>query len=278
MKEISVSLASNWPRVALAVALATLAGGCGLVLQGTQQQLAIGSTPSSARAGIGATSLTTPGSLSIPRRAGTGLQLIRVTKPGYRSACTILRWQRNKGLVALDAIPLAIPLLIDAMAWTIPGQFVGKTDILLDELPTGYLDVLPPDDMILDAAANRGFDFCDPPPDVREWMQLKSRFGHKTQRIIAAVGQISQQYQILGNVVARARGTSWFAWSAYNGPASFSFRQYRYKEDPTVINEMLRLKALEQYGEQVDGVVNIYYETMPGNDVSAQGIAVKFIR
>jgi hypothetical protein len=43
------------------------------------------------------------------------------------------------------------------------------------------------------------------------------------------------------------------------------------------MNTMLREKAREQYGSQVDAVVNVVYRTDPDGDVFASGLAVHFV-
>jgi hypothetical protein len=262
----------------ISVLYSLLLSGCGLVLQGRYQTINITSVPPGATASRVGQNITTPGQYVVRRRRD--VSVVRVTKAGYRSGCALLTWKRATALVVFDSMPLGLPLLIDLIAGTMPGQFQTEAQVVLEPLPPDFTDVLPPDEVVLDAALNRRLDFCQPPPDLKEWMDMRSRYAKRAAKVAASVGPVSQPYTVLGDVNVRARGASWFAWNYMDwGPmATFSFRRYRYKEDPSAVNEMLKVKALAMYGESVDAVVNIHYEQMPGYDTSATGVAVHFNR
>lgn len=49
------------------------------------------------------------------------------------------------------------------------------------------------------------------------------------------------------------------------------------KATPAEINRLLQLQALDQYGDKVDAVINVTYDSNPRNDVFGTGLAVHFV-
>ncbi|MEO8602827.1 MAG: SHOCT domain-containing protein [bacterium] len=260
---------------ATALFMGSLMSGCGLIIQGREQPLRISSAPVGASVSFDNQGLATPADLTIPRRASRSL--IRIKKDGYYSVCQFLEWKSDPLLITLDSIPAAIPLLIDLSFHAFPGQN-RDVNVALDPIPPGYVDVLPSDQEVLDAIKNRGVDLCNPPPEALPWIRLRSRFGNQTTKVIAMEGEPSRPYVTLGQVDAAARGTSWWTvnlWSV-GGFGTFGFKSYQHKESHAGMNEFLKLKSLELFGDKVDAVVDIKYEDLPGNDVSGTGVAVHF--
>lgn len=109
-------------------------------------------------------------------------------------------------------------------------------------------------------------------------MELWSRFAKKAQTVVVSAGEISQPYTILGRIDVSAEGADYtvaYYWQ-YSGVGFGNVTRYEHKENPVGMNEMLKFKALETYGDQVDAIINVHYETMPRNDVFAGGVAVHF--
>lgn len=249
---------------------------CGLILQGRYQDVSVLSVPPSAHASSGTEVALTPGEISVRRRSSTS-SFVRIRKDGFYSECRLLRWERNRGLIAIDSIPLAIPLLVDLAFGTLPGRY-GDVSVTLEPIPPGYADVLPSDELIRDAL-NRGLNVCEPPPETIEWIRLRSGYGEEAKKVVAVSGDVSRPYELLGQVDARAKGTNWWAFNFWHvsGFGSFNFRRYRYKESHAGLNELLKLKALQRFGSGVDALINVQYEDLPDYDVSATGIAVRFV-
>lgn len=266
----------RWQAVALVAVCAVSQSACGLLVQGTYQRVPVTTVPSAALASAQAESTLTPGTLTVRRRS-SGSPFVRIQKEGFYSTCRFLQWQKSKGLIALDSIPLAIPLLIDLAFGAMPGSF-QEVHANLDEIPPGYADIVQSDEQILGAWANR-IDMCDLAPETAEWMRLKSRFGEQAKTIIAVASDMSKGYEILGQIDARAKGTSWWAFNAWavSGFGGFNFKRFTNKESHVALNEILKLKAIAQYGDRVNAVVNVQYEDLPGYDVSATGLAVQFV-
>lgn len=262
--------------VRLVAAYAVSQSACGLIVQGREQRVPVTTVPSPAIASTQAENTLTPGTVTVRRRS-SGSPFVRIQKEGFYSTCRFLQWQRSKGLIALDSIPLAIPLLIDLAFGAMPGSF-QDVHVNLDEIPPGYADIVQTDDQILGAWSHR-IDLCDLAPETAEWMRLKSRFGEQAKKIIAVTGDMSKGYEILGQIDARAKGTSWWAFNAWavSGFGGFNFQRFTNKESHVALNEILKLKAIAQYGDRVNAVINVQYEDLPGYDVSATGLAVQFV-
>ncbi len=84
-----------------------------------------------------------PISLNVPRTRGQ--LIVRATKPGYVEACRVATFQTNRLLVALDAIPLALGLLVDKVAGTWPGNYPAELPVSLQEGSEAEFQPLPSD-------------------------------------------------------------------------------------------------------------------------------------
>ncbi len=261
--------------------LACLQFGCGLLVKGTTQPVHVSSSPPGAAVEAltqhGSRSGVAPTELVVSRRRPQ-LVVIRASQDGYRSACRIIEARKDGWLIALDSIPAAIPLLIDLMAGALPSEYEETVDLQLEPLPAGYADVLPPAQAILDTFVSTSIDFCDPTPELRQWMDLRSRYLNRAGRIIVSAGDLSRPYEIVGRIDIKTAGVDYYIWGFWQlgGIGAFKGTHFEYKEDPTSLNEMLKFKAFDLYGDTFDAIVNVHYETMPANSVSAGGIAVRF--
>ena len=260
----------------ISAALTILVSGCGTVIQGRHQSLRIDSVPGGATVEIDNNRVTTPAEITVPRRPND--DLVRFTRDGYFAACRFVEWDTSPGLMTLDIIPVAIPLLIDVAASARPG-FNQPVLVTLDPMPPGYVEVLPPNSEILKAHRN-GVDLCNLPSEVVAFARLRARFKEQTAHVIAVPGggDLGRPYTLLGQVDANATGIdTWsFSFLRVYGFGSFTFNRYEQKESQAGLNEMLKLEALQRYGERVDAIVNISYEELPHHDMSATGIAVHF--
>jgi hypothetical protein len=262
-------------------ALACLQLGCGLILQGPSQRVRVSSQPQGANIEAqtrhGMRGGTAPLEVAVSRRR-PHIAVVRANKEGYRSACRIIRTMSAPLLVALDSIPAAIPMAIEAIAGTWPGLYPPDVQVPLEELPDGYADVLPPAQVILDALQQVGLDFCDPSPQLKTWMEIRSKYTHRAAQVVVSAGELSRPYDIVGRVDVNASGVDYFVWSFWQvgGFGSFHFQRYEHKEDPAAVNEMLKFRAFELYGDTFDAIVNVHYEDMPSNAVAAGGVAVRF--
>jgi hypothetical protein len=103
-------------------------------------------------------------------------------------------------------------------------------------------------------------------------------FAAKAERIVVSAGPLQQPHELLGNVdfgklgfdrteggAIAVRGFA-FAWAR----RTFS------KATPAEINALLRKRALYQYGERVDALINVGYQSDPANNVFATAVAVHF--
>ena len=262
--------------------LALLQSSCGLI-QGTTQRILISSTPTGAALEVvsrnGIRTGVAPAELEVSRRR-TRVAVVRASKDGYRSACNLLQVKKDAGLIALDSIPAAVPLLIDLMFGTLPGHYPNEVDVPLQPLPPNYVDTLPPASAILAAYQANGTNYCDPPRALKAAMDIRSRFAKRAAEIVVSAGDLARPYEIVGRVDVNAAGTDYFVWSYWRvgNFANFQFHRFQYKEDPATMNDILIFKAFEKYGDTFDAILNVHYEDMPGNAVSAGGIAVRFTK
>jgi hypothetical protein len=263
-------------QIASLMCLLAAASGCGLILQGREQPLRISSVPPGARVSVDGDTFQTPAEFTIARRSSDSV--VRVQKEDYYSACSHLKWESDSLLLTFDIIPLAIPLVIDLINSTLPG-YVRDVDVRLDAIPPGYADINPSDEEILEALSDRDIDLCHPPPQVVPWIRLRSRFGSRNAKVIATRGEPIQSYETLGRVEVRAHGVDWWSINVFSELYGFEnlFRNsYEYNETQAGVNEMLKLKAFDQFGEQVDAIIDIRYEDSPAYDVSGTALAVHF--
>jgi len=267
------------PQWLLSTALFLGTTGCGLILGERSQNLSLTANPAGVEVSIKGRTQPAPATIMLTKgRHDRSPFVMRGRKPGYYDACQIVEFDTNGFLIALDAIPVALGLAIDAMAGTWPGSFPERVHLDLRPRPSGYVDMLPDDRSILNAKESSLVDFCNPSPELQEWMDLRSRYSTKAAKVIVASGEISRQYRILGRVDVDARGVNQIAWSYWRigGFSSFNITTTQHKENPIVMNELLTYQALKKYGDLVDAIINVHYETQPSLDVFAGGIAVHF--
>lgn len=256
--------------------------GCGLILKGPAQRVAVSSEPTNAHIETvtrdGTRDGETPVELLLSRRRPFQA-IVRVTKPGYYSACRIIIGRRDPFLVTLDSIPAAIPLLLDMMAGTWPVDYPPSVDIPLKPLPEGYVDLLPAATDLLAAFQNAKINYCDPPDQLKKWMELRSRYANRAPQIVVSAGELSTPYEVVGRVDVNATGVDYFTFNYWRVGAfgSFQGRRFQHKEDPASMNEILKYKAFELYGDSFDAILNVHYESMPANAVSAGGVAVHYV-
>lgn len=256
--------------------------GCGLILKGPAQRVAVSSEPPSAHIETitkeGTFNGDAPVELLLNRRRPFQA-IVRATKPGYYSACRIIVGRRDPILVTLDSIPAAIPLLIDMMAGTWPVDYPSSVDIPLKPLPEGYVDVLPTAADTLTAFQSADVNYCDPPEQLKNWMEVRSRYSHRAAQIVVSAGELSTPYEVVGRVDVNATGVDYFTFNYWRVGAfgSFQGRRFQHKEDPASMNEILKYKAFELYGDSFDAILNVHYESMPANAVSAGGVAVHYV-
>jgi hypothetical protein len=267
-------------RIGVTVVVAFVQLGCGL-MQGTTQRVLVSSSPAGAQLEAlsrnGSRTGTAPTELAVSRRR-TRVAVVRASKDGYRSACRLLKVQRDHTLMLLDGLPAAVPLLIDLIFGTLPGSYPNDVDIPLQPLPAGHVDVLPPTSAILAAYQGNGTDYCDPTTPLKIAMDIRSKYANRVGKILVSAGDLSRPYDIVGRVDVNAVGNDYFVWNYWRvgNFSNFELRHFQYKEDPATMNEMLAFKGFEKYGDGFDAILNVHYEDMPGNDVSAGGVAVRF--
>ncbi len=246
------------------------------MLQGRYQKVRISSTPSDATALVGDKEVQTAATIDVRRKADT--KIVQVHKDGYYSACRLMDWETNHFLMTLDSIPAAIPLLIDLAAGSRPGSY-PDINVHLDAIPAGYPDVPLPDEHTLLEAWERQVDLCNLPSDTVQMIRLKTRYASELKRLVAQSGDTSRPYQVLGQIDVRTKGLNAWTfnmWQVY-GFGNFSFKRYERKESHAGMNELLKLKALELFSEQVNAIIHVDYEDLPDNDVSATGVAIHFV-
>lgn len=268
-------------KIAIPMLAALTGSGCGLILLGPRQTIPVASAPDSAIVEVSGDKVRdmTPAELRVRRRREW--IVIRVSKPGYRAACALLEGDRPNLLVLADSVPLAIPLLIDTIAGTL-REYPPAPTFELEPLTPDGVEVLPDTETILLAWQNAEIDYCQPAPALKEALDFRSRNLTRAQKIFVSAGDISQQpYTILGRLDQKAGGVDYwtgYSWAVSTGRITLARSELfhnEYKPEPTVLNELLQLEAVRHYGE-VDAIINVHYETLPGNDVSAGGLAVAF--
>jgi hypothetical protein len=108
-----------------------------------------------------------------------------------------------------------------------------------------------------------------------------SAAGAKLVDIIVTAGPLSQPYTALGEVNVNTKGMvnlgSILNDTLFRSPLQRAIQGPTPTAHTETINKMLREKAREQYGNQVDAVVNVVYHTDPDGDVFASGLAVHFM-
>jgi len=249
--------------------VAFLLSGCGLVFQGTSQTVHLTTEPEGAAIRFHDMEAVSPATFTFSRRVH-GDEIYWASKEGYHPACQVNRCGPPRWIMVVDSIPAAIPLLIDLSAGalgncddavlTLEPVRVGEVSF---ELPR--VDQIPRDEGAAQAACL--FPYLYDPV-----------FAAKAERIIVSTGPLQQPYELLGNVdfgklgFDRTKGGG----IALRGFAFAWARRIFSKAPPAEINALLRKRALYQYGERVDALINVNYQSDPANNVFATAVAVHF--
>jgi len=291
MKLAGIRMAALGTSCVLSLLAAT---GCGLVLQGRYQRVRVSSTPGGATASLGTDTLATPATFDVRRHPET--MLLSIKRDAYYSACRFMAWEANLGFLLMDGQSV-VPLLIDSIAATTPGEY-QDIDVVLDPIPDGYPDVPLPDELLRDAWLH-GVDLCYLPKEAIYWVRLKARFGDETMRVVASPDDSSRPYAVLAQVDVRFKGTdqwalgfgptqsgirSWYHdWFWGSGAPSHETqsgfavaRQHEHTEPHADIDELLKLKALALFGDKVDALLKVQHQELPANGAAATGLAVHF--
>jgi hypothetical protein len=251
------------------LAASAVFSGCGLVFQGASQTIRLTTQPEGATIEFRDSKAVSPATLTFSRRVRDE-EIYWASKEGYRPACRVNDCGPPRWIKVLDSIPAAIPLLVDLAAGTL-----GNCDdiaLALDPLRAGDVPfALPSADQIPheEGAAQGACLF----PYLYD-----SGFAARAERIIVSTGPLQQPHELLGNVDFGRLGFDKTESHAF-ALRGFAFAWARLtfsKAAPAEINALLRKRALYQYGERVDALINVNYQSDPANSVFATAVAVHF--
>jgi hypothetical protein len=247
------------------------APGCGLILQGWTQHLDFSTNPPGATFSFGTFEGTTPTTIAMNRRVPDWM-LMRVEKDGYYPACQIVDCQRPIKIKVLDLIfGFGIPIGIDAAFGAYKNCTPAPID--LERIEPGDISYkLLSDKQVMQAWENLRINVCEFP---YLWDEA---FARAAERIVVTAGGLTRTYEILGPVDFGELGfdqINAFA-VAYKGIAFGSVVRTFSQATPAEVNELLRRRALRQYRDRVDAVINVAYQDNPRHDVFGTGLAVHF--
>src|SRR6266850_845598 len=114
----TVMLSRRSHRIFALPLLASLSAGCGLVFQGTTQQILLSTQPPGAHVHFRSQDVTSPATVTVRRRF-FGEAVLKADAPHYYPACQVVDCGTPKWIKVLDSLPAAIPLLIDVAAGTL---------------------------------------------------------------------------------------------------------------------------------------------------------------
>lgn len=247
--------------------VAILQSGCGLVFQGTSQTIHLRTQPDGAAIRFGPITAISPAAITRSRRAHHPV-IFRAEKVGYRPACKVNDCGAPRWIKVLDSIPAAIPLLIDLAA----GSLANCDDdtLTLEPIRAGDATFSLPDLAAMqpgDVAAVCAFPYL-----------FDNGFAAQAARIIVSTGSIQQAHELIGNVdfgkLGFDRVDAGSIW--WSGIVWGRIRRTFAKATPGEVNELLRKRALYLYGERVDALINVNYQSDPANNVFATAVAVHF--
>lgn len=255
--------------VSVGVFAAVLVSGCGLVFQGTSQTIHLTTQPEGATIQFRDTTTLSPATLTFSRRV-RGLEKYQASKEGYQPACRLNDCGVPRWIKVWDSIPAAIPLLVDLAVGTL-----GNCDdqaLTLEPLRPGDVPFELPSDVLTAGNEEAAQAACLFP------YLYDQGFAAKAERIIVSSGPLQQPYELLGNVDFGKLGFDRTQGSgiAVQGFAFAWARRTFSKATPAEVNALLRKRALYQYGERVDALINVNYQTDPANNVFATAVAVHF--
>jgi len=246
-----------------------LVSGCGLIFQGTSQTFHLTTQPEGATVQFHDKTTLSPATFTLSRRV-RGLQRYRASKEGYHPACRLNDCGPPRWIRVWDSIPAAIPLLVDLAVGTL-GNCDDQALTLEPVRPGDVPFELPTDSQITneEGAAEAACLF----PYLYD-----QGFAAKAERIIVSSGPLQQPYELLGNVDFGKLGfdrTEGGAVAFRNFGFAWARRTFS-KAPPAEVNALLRKRALYQYGERADALINVNYQTDPANNVFATAVAVHF--
>ena len=102
-----------------------------------------------------------------------------------------------------------------------------------------------------------------------------------TGDFVVTAGPVATPNEVLGEVHVDTRG--WVSVGAllndtlFRSPLATSI-QATPKATVSEMNQWLKREAVGRYGAAVDAIINVTYSTDPSGDVSADGLAVKFVK
>jgi len=264
---LSRGSASTWAVLCFAL----MVNGCGLVFQGTRQNLALITEPAGADAVFRRTKAVTPATASVSRRS-LGYFVYRASKDGYHPACKVIECGTPRWVKVLDSIPAAIPLLVDLAFGALSN--CEPTSLSLDSVRPGDVAFGLPTDEDIVRARGQNFDLCQHP------YLYDPAFATDASRILVTAGGLQRGYEELGAVDFGRMGGDWISWVTIPIGTQFTYthisRSFS-QATPGEVNELLRRRALRLYGNRVDAVINVAYQANPRHDVYATGLAVHFV-
>lgn len=144
--------------LAIGVAVLTL-NGCGLIVQGTRQDVALHSSPEGATVKFAGYERTTPATVTIDRKIPW--RVVRASKLGHHDACAIVACSIPGLLAFFDFVPgLGISFVVDRIAGGL-RQCPDALATVLNPIDEGTEPVsLPSDAEILEAWTNARVDLC----------------------------------------------------------------------------------------------------------------------
>lgn len=240
-------------RTNLLLVLCALSSGCGLILHGTTQTIAVDGVPAGATLHAGGVSSVAPNITVRRRRAPL---LIRAEYEG-QAGCAIATSRMNRLATTLDSIPAAIPLAIDAAIGSV-REYPDKVSIILQ--PS-----LPSDAEIL-----------------ADWLNGAGNRCLARRPIVVSPGGIDVPYEVLGTVSVSLDDASREAFAAY---------EQEMTRQPSNATEALQAaliyEARSRFGDRVDAIINTDPTFGPNSfsvwglrtiegERSASGVAVRF--
>lgn len=129
-------------------------------MQGRYENVRITSAPAGARVDFAGESMTTPATVTVRR---TKIAVLRAIAPGYAPRCQIVRGLKHGGMVAVDSVPFALPLALDAVLGTLE-DFPESLHVTLRPLDPGEAPrPLPEDVEVIESWDVSGRNICLPP-------------------------------------------------------------------------------------------------------------------
>jgi hypothetical protein len=254
----------------VAAMCAEMLAGCGVVYQGTTQQLTVTSEPAGAEFAFSNQTGTTPSTLTLARRR-LDWTVYRVAQAGYQPACAIVYCGTPRWIRIADSIPLAIPLLIDVAAGTLFNCEQPPALQLQPLQPTGVAYQLPSDQQVMDALRRHRLDMCAQP------YLYDATFTRAAERIAVSSNVPDVSYIELGPVsIGQVGNTVITAVPLGEGFTTAGAQQLYGLAATDDLTSMLQSRALFEYGDAVDAIVNVTYQTNARADVYASGLAVQY--